>query len=114
MANDSEPRLDNLGIELRTGPMLGRGAVLETGGQQRWDACTVGKEKVVTHLLLEEGGDSPDSPGSTVAPRTDPRASHPELEVALLLHQLWRALGSCCHRHQWDLKTFFQPLCFSQ
>lgn len=26
----------------------------------------------------------------------------------------WEALDSCCHKHQRDLKTLFQTLCFSQ
>lgn len=39
----SEPGSDNLG----TG--LGRGPVLETGRQQRWDTPTAGREEVVTH-----------------------------------------------------------------
>lgn len=70
MANDSEPRLNDLGIELRTGP------VLETGGQQRWNGCTWGKEKVVTHWKHCGSQDRA-------------QCLSARLEVALLLAQPW-------------------------
>lgn len=92
MANDSEARLDNLGIELGAGPMLGRGAMLETGGQQSWDACTAGKEKVVTHWNEQCGSQdrawclSPSAGGGFAAGSA--------LELAEAPSTAWRALGS--------------------
>lgn len=106
MANDSEPRSNNLGLTLRTGP------VLETGGQQRWDGCTAGKEKVVTHWKQCGSQDRPQclsaSPGGGFT-----AASAVELAEAAP-STAWGALDSCCHKHQRDLKTLFQTVCFSQ
>lgn len=112
MANDSEARLDNLGIELGTGPMLGR------------DPCW-GQEDSRGEMPAQQGRRRWWLTGSSVAPRTDPSASHPApgggftAGPALQLPEAapstaWRALGSCWHKHQRALKTFFQTLWFSQ
>lgn len=79
MANDSEARLDNLGIELGTGPMLGR------------DPCW-GQEDSRGEMPAQQGRRRWWLTESSVAPRTDPSASHPALEVALLLAQLCSCL----------------------
>lgn len=105
MANDSEPRLNDLGIELRTGP------VLETGGQQRWNGCTSGGEGGDSLEALRLPGQSPVPLSQTGGGFTAGSA----LELAEAAPSTtWEALDSCCHKHQRDLKTLFQTLCFSQ
>lgn len=95
MANESDPELDNLGIGLGTRSVLGTEPVLETGGQQRWDACMAEKEKVVTHWRQRGSQDRPQCLSSSTGGGFTAGSALELAEAAP--STAWRALFSCCH-----------------